>query len=155
MCCLLIFDFDFSGVTWGYCLRITAYQVPLPWQRFDNQLLLVATSCRCCYFRQAYWLFRRVDFIHKTLLFRQNLPATSVQDVEKLWVWMCLRQLSMLCHFCLFFKLCSWCFNSPVATPAHGLHEFRPSLRLWLISENANLLALYFCATAQGSVLLH
>jgi len=21
-----------------------------------------------------------------------------------------LRQVSMLCHFCLFFKLCSWCF---------------------------------------------
>jgi len=24
-----------------------------------------------------------------------------------------LRQVSMLCHFCLFFKLCSWCFEQP------------------------------------------
>jgi len=35
----------------------------------------------------------------------------GVQDAEKLWSWMCLRQVSMLCHFCLFFKLCSWCFQ--------------------------------------------
>jgi len=29
----------------------------------------------------------------------------------KVWFWMCLRQVSMLCHFCLFFKLRSrFCF---------------------------------------------
>ena len=31
-----------------------------------------------------------------------------VQDEEELWFWMCLIQVSMLYHFCLFFKLCSW-----------------------------------------------
>jgi len=44
-----------------------------------------------------------------------------VIDVEKLWFWMCLRHISMLSHFCLFFKLCSGVFNNPVATPALGL----------------------------------
>jgi len=60
-----MFRCDFSGVTWGYCPWITAYPVPLPWQRVDNQFLLVDISCRCCYFRQTYWLFRRVDFLYK------------------------------------------------------------------------------------------
>jgi len=34
-------------------------------------------------------------------------------------------------------------FNSPVATPAHGLLGFCRRLRLRSISENASLLALY------------
>jgi len=25
---------------------------------------------------------------------------------------MCLKQVSLLCHFCLFFKLCSRCFKT-------------------------------------------
>jgi len=34
-------------------------------------------------------------------------------------------------------------FNSPVATPAHGLRGLSPSRRLRFASENASLLALY------------
>jgi len=33
-----------------------------------------------------------------------------IQDEEKLWLWMCLRQVLMMCQFCLYCKLCSWCF---------------------------------------------
>jgi len=50
-----------------------------------------------------------------------------VQDVEKLWHWMCLRQVSMLCHVCLFLSYVHGVFNSPVATPhagCSGLAEF-------------------------------
>jgi len=45
--------------------------------------------------------------------------------------------------------------NNPAARSAHGLHGFSPSLRLTFISEKANLLALYICATAGGPVTLH
>ena len=82
MCFLLILHCDFSVLTWGYCPWITAYQVLLPWQRSDNQLLLVVISCRCCYFRQAYWLSRKVDLIYKDSLFWQNLPVTTVWIME-------------------------------------------------------------------------
>ena len=57
-----------------------------------------------------------------------------------------LRQVSMLCHFCLFFNV----FSNPVATPAHGLLGLSPSLRLRSLSENSSLLALYICATTHG-----
>jgi len=63
MCFLLMLHFALSGMTRGYCPWITTYQVLLPWQQSDNQLLLVVISCRCCYFRQVYWLSRRVCFI--------------------------------------------------------------------------------------------
>jgi len=56
----------------------------------------------------------------------------------------------MLCNFCLFFKLRSWCFNRPVATSAHGLLGLSPSLQLRFISKNASLLALYICAVTHG-----
>jgi len=46
-------------------------------------------------------------------------------------------------------------FNSPVATPAHGLLGFRPSFRLQFISENANLLALYVYSTTHGRISLN
>ena len=64
----------------------------------------------------------------------------------KVWFWLCLRQVSMLCHFCLFFFF----FNSPVTTPAHGLLGRNPSLRLRFISESTSLLALYICVTTHG-----
>ena len=35
-----------------------------------------------------------------------------VQNVEKLWFWMCLRQVSTLCYFFLFFKLCVCFFRT-------------------------------------------
>jgi len=73
-----------------------------------------------------------------------------VQDVEKLRFWMCIWQVSMLCHFCLFFKLCLGVFNNPVATPAYGLRGHRPSFRLRFISENACLFALYVYVTTHG-----
>ena len=44
-----------------------------------------------------------------------------VQDVEKLWYWMCLRHVSMLCHFCsACFSSCVPVFNRPVAAPHTG-----------------------------------
>jgi len=49
-----------------------------------------------------------------------------------------------------FFSWVFGVFNSPVATPAHGLLELSPSLRLRFISENGSLLALYICATTHG-----
>ena len=58
----------------------------------------------------------------------------------KLVIWMCLRQVSMLCHFCLFLYYVLGVFNSLVATPAHGPS---PSLRLRFISENASLLCVF------------
>jgi len=61
-----------------------------------------------------------------------------------------LRQVSMLCYLCLFFKLCSWGFYSPVATPAHGLLGLCPSFQLQFMSENACFLALYVCSTTHG-----
>ena len=51
-----------------------------------------------------------------------------VQAVEKLWFWMCLRQVSMLCHFCLFLRCVLGVFNDPVGTPACGLLGLRSSL---------------------------
>jgi len=74
-----------------------------------------------------------------------------VQDEEKLWFLMCLRQESMLCHFCLFFKnSVLGVFNNPVATPAYGLLGLGPNFRLRFLSENASLLALYVCSTTHG-----
>jgi len=67
---------------------------------------------------------------------------------------MCLREVSTLRHFCLFFKLCLVVFNSPVAIPAHGLLGLSPIHGLRFILENANLLALYICATTHFTTLL-
>jgi len=64
-----------------------------------------------------------------------------VQDEDKFWFWMCLRQVLTLCHFCC---CVLGVFNSPVATPAHGLLGLNPSRWLRFISENASKLALYF-----------
>jgi len=33
--------------------------------------------------------------------------------VVRLWFWLCLRQVSRLRNFCLFFQLFSWCFWQP------------------------------------------
>jgi len=52
------------------------------------------------------------------------------------------------------FKLCSWCFNSPVAIPADGLLGLNLSLRLRCVSENASFPALYICATTIGTTSL-
>jgi len=49
----------------------------------------------------------------------------------------------MLCHFCLFLSCVLGVFNSPVATPAHGLLGLSSSRRLRFASEKASLLALY------------
>jgi len=55
-----------------------------------------------------------------------------------------LRQVSMLCNFCLFFKLCTWRFQQPSGdSGTRGLLGFHPSLRLRFVSENASMLA--FC----------
>ena len=43
-----------------------------------------------------------------------------VLDVEKLWFWMCLRQISILRPFCLFLSGILDIFNSPVPIAAHG-----------------------------------
>ena len=63
---------------------------------------------------------------------------------------MCLRQVSMPCHFCLFLSCVFGVFNSSVAIPAHGLLGLNPILRVRFISENASLLVLYICATTHG-----
>jgi len=72
-----------------------------------------------------------------------------VLDVEKLWFWMCLRQAAYQCCVILpvFLRWVIGVFNSPVATPAHGLLGLSLSLRLRFISENASMLALYIYAT--------
>ena len=45
-----------------------------------------------------------------------------VLDVEKLWFWMCIRQVSILCHFSQFILSCVLrVFNSAVATSAQRL----------------------------------
>jgi len=41
-------------------------------------------------------------------------------------------------------------YNSPVATPAHGLLGLSPSLRLRFILQNVSLLASYVCAATHG-----
>jgi len=41
-------------------------------------------------------------------------------------------------------------FNSPLATPTHGLLGLSGSLRLRFTSENASFIALYNCATTHG-----
>jgi len=58
----------------------------------------------------------------------------------------------MLRHFCpVCFSSCVLVvFNSPVATPAHGLLGLSSILRLRFILENSSLLALYICATTHG-----
>ena len=66
-----------------------------------------------------------------------------VQDVKKLWFWMCLRQVSMLCHFWPFLRCVPVVFHSPVRILAHGLLELSPSLRLPFISENTSLLCIF------------
>ena len=43
---------------------------------------------------------------------------------------MCIRQVSMLCHFCLFFKLCSWCFQQP--SGYSGIWASRASPESWI-----------------------
>jgi len=73
-----------------------------------------------------------------------------VLHVEILWFWMCLRQVAILCHFCLFLSCVLGVLNSPVPTPAHGLLVQRPCLRLWFILENTSLLELSICATTHG-----
>jgi len=65
-----------------------------------------------------------------------------------------LRQVLMLCHFCLFLSRVLGVFNSLVATPAHGLLGLSSNLRLRYISENASLLVLYICATTDGATSL-
>ena len=67
-----------------------------------------------------------------------------IQDVEKLWFWMCLRHVSMLCHFCLFFKAVFLVFLTAQWRLRHtGSSGFSPSLRLRFISENASLLCIF------------
>ena len=73
-----------------------------------------------------------------------------VQDEDKLWFWMCLRQVLTLCHFCLFLCCVLDVFNSPVVTAEHGLLGLNLSRWLRFISENASKLALYICATTIG-----
>jgi len=81
---------------------------------------------------------------------RPPLVTGLVQGGEKLWFWMCSRQVSMLCHLCPFLSCVLGVSNTPVATPAHGLLGLIPSLRLRFILENASLLGLYICATTHG-----
>jgi len=54
-----------------------------------------------------------------------------------------LRQVSMLCHFCLFLSCVLAVCNSPVATPAQGLLELSLSVRLQFLSENASFLYIF------------
>ena len=88
--------------------------------------LLATAMCRMCSIQSCYF---------------------CVLDVEMLWFWMCLRQVSILCHFFLFLRCVLVVFNSPVLTLAHRLLGHSPSLRLWFILENASLLAcfIYLC----------
>jgi len=77
-----------------------SYILFLHWQHICGQL----ASCYVCF----------VLFLHSGIKCGCRMSIQSRyfcgQDEEKLWFWMCLRQVSMLCHFCLFFKLCLWCF---------------------------------------------
>jgi len=76
-----------------------------------------------------------------TVMCRMSIQSCyfCVRDVEILWFWMCLRQVSILCHFCLFFKL----VLGVLPTPAHGLLGHSPCLCLLFILENASLLYVF------------
>jgi len=67
-----------------------------------------------------------------------------------------LRQVSILCHFCLLLTCVPGVFKSPVATMAHGLlgHTLNLRLRFTYILENTSLLALSICATTHSPTLL-
>jgi len=51
-----------------------------------------------------------------------------VQDVEKLLFCICLKQVSMLCHICLFLSCVLGVFNRQVVTLVDRALRFSPSL---------------------------
>jgi len=63
-----------------------------------------------------------------------------------------LRQVSILCYFCLFLSCVLGVFKSLVPTPAHGLLGHIPSFRLRFTLEKASLRhsSLYICAAIHG-----
>ena len=98
-----------------------------------TQLASLRTTC---------WLLRIVCLVFALMSIRIQSWYFCVQDEEKLWFWMCLRQYQCCAIFACFLG-CVLVFNSPVATPAHGLLGLRPSFRLRFLSWNASLLCMF------------
>jgi len=72
---------------------------------------------------------------------------SHVTSVFKMWKRCDFECVSDRCQCCAIFACFLSCvlgvFNSPMATPAHGLLGLSSSLRLQLISENARLLWIF------------
>jgi len=56
-----------------------------------------------------------------------------------------LKQVSMLCHFCLFLNCVLGVSNSPVATPAHGLLGVSLSLPFRCLYRRTRTCFIYLC----------
>jgi len=91
------------------------------------------------------WIRRGFEQLSRSIAWRVIRLQSSARNVA--FAVLKLRQVSMLCHFCLFLSCVHGVFNSPVATPSYGLLGLRSSFRLRFISQNVSLLALHVCST--------
>ena len=79
--------------------ELNSYALFLYWHPYRKLVTTYALSCLCIP-------------VYNTVVKWVLSHATSSR-CGKVVIWMCLRLVSILWHFCLFFKMCAWCFQQP------------------------------------------